>query len=1450
MCPCFGDNLMAGEIIRVDGEWFKVFHSYDGSSNSIPVALVTDASVRSQFHGSATATAVPIYRWARGFDWSVTFLSMQQPIAEIMPLYSPIANGLNPVDATVAIRTADCINCMYVNDLVVWNPAFIKIRASNDKGISDEYSSLIAYPKEIPGPPASIVLDAISGDTLAVSFVPPAAVGAGNDAITSYLVQWDLNDSFNTSTPVAASCDTSEYGSCAVTGSAITVVPPFKYFIRNLVIDTRYYVRVAARNIISAQSVDPTGFIPDNTRWAVGYATTANQPPSAPIAVTTMVSGKNNIQVLITPPTNDGGVSISEYLIEWDSSNTFASSSYDFVSVANTRGLLPLLKQDGDYVYEISGLNIGESYWVRVSAKNSIGYSAVTTSMLAATTAGKPNAPASVSISTAIKQTTPISEMAVTWTAPTGIMADGGSPITGYMVEWWEDGAIDEVQVVRFTSPVNPLDATDSFFLAFGPESGNVASTGTIYYNDDPFNVRSMLLNLRQGSDPFLIDELSVTRTPFGSIGYEWTVTFHSEVSSTNQGDQVSIFGKSTSSDPTNTIDVLELVSGSRNGGSPEIQILTITSTGSTNHSHMGGWFRLSFEGSETPTQWLPVNCTSETMVRALEQLDTIRTVEVTKSSNTGASSVNHQWTISFTGNVGKQPAIDIDSSLLFTSATSIAAVVDRGDNRLTAAFDKETAAFPGETPKNYQYTELSADARSFTIPELVPGHKYYARVSAMNSFGNGPVTIPATPFVVPPKQIPQPPVGVSIAVHPGSSTTLDVTYDTPMSDGGADILHYRVELDITPQFTNPIYNIIPCYPASKHTVYEVATSGYVNDPIVEGGFKLKLTVNGNSHTTDLIPYDTTATSEDEVGVTSVVPGILATLATGNNSPDFTTSATAAALLFANDTIKFSTQSDSFDVYKVIRVVGTTVTVDADIVATAWTNVEILRFLGGRTPTAKTACNNAANAAGCLVSQQEGGGSVQSKLHMIRDVFTKGVAVDRDATPTATNGVVWRVTFLDDAIPAPNDYALSAPTADITLRTLKGSKGKVTVTQKVIGQVYSGCTGTHTVPNDKALANGQFYYARVFAVNEVGYSLPQVSPSKQKPMIPPGAPTSVTLSVFSQDGLTVSFNPPASDGGDTITAYRVEYAKKSDFSDAKFEYVTLVDTGAKFSKTIQGLTTGTFYYVRVAATNSQGYGIPTTATPGSLNPHRAPDAPTNVNLRVTSDTMLTVSFAYPENDGGDKVTRYKIEWDTVSSFNSFDAYPHKHSVEVPASTDASYTITLLTTNREYFVRVYAINSAGLGAFRNAEPTSAKPILEVPGRPHTIVAAKGETTGTIVVTWLRPSIPWHRIPCAGFTTTPTACPSALGGGSAMTHGGTPITEYLISYNEQPDFNGFDYGEQTTSGSSLSTVITKLTPGRTYYIRVLARNAQGSGEFCGYSDKNCLTTSTVVSAVARA
>ena len=217
-------------------------------------------------------------------------------------------------------------------------------------------------------------------------------------------------------------------------------------------------------------------------------------------------------------------------------------------------------------------------------------------------------------------------------------------------------------------------------------------------------------------------------------------------------------------------------------------------------------------------------------------------------------------------------------------------------------------------------------------------------------------------------------------------------------------------------------------------------------------------------------------------------------------------------------------------------------------------NSPIYRVMGGRGFAYNSRVGCTADAANvlCPPSRVPIAGSMQSKLQNMPAALTLGVTVARDG-PDSTGGYLWRVTFLDQAASPRTNFnvLITSPMGAPYVRTVSGGAANITVTKLMDGSVNPPCTGVLQIPTAQTLTIGQYYWARVFAINEVGYSLPQISASSQKPMVAPGRPTAVTLTVFSATELRVTFNPPASDGGDTITSYRIEFATLSDFSNAQ-----------------------------------------------------------------------------------------------------------------------------------------------------------------------------------------------------------------------------------------------------------------------------------------------------------
>ncbi|XP_069511039.1 ankyrin repeat and fibronectin type-III domain-containing protein 1 [Ambystoma mexicanum] len=100
---------------------------------------------------------------------------------------------------------------------------------------------------------------------------------------------------------------------------------------------------------------------------------------------------------------------------------------------------------------------------------------------------------------------------------------------------------------------------------------------------------------------------------------------------------------------------------------------------------------------------------------------------------------------------------------------------------------------------------------------------------------------------------------------------------------------------------------------------------------------------------------------------------------------------------------------------------------------------------------------------------------------------------------------------------------------------------------------------------------------------------------------------------------------------------------------------------------------------------------------------RAPEAPTNVCLMVTSSTSLTVSFQEPLSLNSAVVTKYKVEWSCSSDFSSSIGEMIMDNLQF-----LRCIITGLNTGQAYFVQVTAHNMKGWGPPEISTPACAVP----------------------------------------------------------------------------------------------------------------------------------------------
>ena len=178
--------------------------------------------------------------------------------------------------------------------------------------------------------------------------------------------------------------------------------------------------------------------------------------------------------------------------------------------------------------------------------------------------------------------------------------------------------------------------------------------------------------------------------------------------------------------------------------------------------------------------------------------------------------------------------------------------------------------------------------------------------------------------------------------------------------------------------------------------------------------------------------------------------------------------------------------------------------------------------------------------------------------------------------------------------------------------------------------VFSRNSSTGTSATVTGLTNGTSYTFTVSATNGGLTTGSASGPSNSiTPATVPGAPTGVTSTGGPGTTATISWTPPASNGGSPITLYTVTSSPDN---------LTATATGT--STTLTGFTYGTEYTFTVTATNSAGTGPASdSSNPGTFVTY--PGAPTGVSA-TGGNGQATVSWTPPSFNGGAPITRYTI----------------------------------------------------------------------------------------------------------------------------------------------------------------------------------------------------------------
>lgn len=307
-----------------------------------------------------------------------------------------------------------------------------------------------------------------------------------------------------------------------------------------------------------------------------------------------------------------------------------------------------------------------------------------------------------------------------------------------------------------------------------------------------------------------------------------------------------------------------------------------------------------------------------------------------------------------------------------------------------------------------------------------------------------------------------------------------------------------------------------------------------------------------------------------------------------------------------------------------------------------------------------------------------------------------GVAVPASCT-AATNTEPGSATFDEDQ----KAFAFTSVTITGELESCEYNEASVTVFNSDTNAVLAEQVAPHVITPAEAAADS-FSVTLDTPVN-AGVSAADVRYAVQlQSSVPHDAVTNINMSA----GITamgLSWTPPVDDGAVSVTAYKIEYAVDNAGSPGEYQtYINKTPSSAP-SYNVYGLTPGTQYWFRITAWNNHGLSAASAQAQAAngVVPYTTPGAPTGVSANSGGSGQLNVNWTAPASNGYSAITQYQIQIRKVGTPD----FPGNWATLYTGSTATSRTISGLTPNDEYYVRVAAVNAAGEGSYGTAGSTA-------------------------------------------------------------------------------------------------------------------------------------------------
>jgi fibronectin type 3 domain-containing protein len=281
--------------------------------------------------------------------------------------------------------------------------------------------------------------------------------------------------------------------------------------------------------------------------------------------------------------------------------------------------------------------------------------------------------------------------------------------------------------------------------------------------------------------------------------------------------------------------------------------------------------------------------------------------------------------------------------------------------------------------------------------------------------------------------------------------------------------------------------------------------------------------------------------------------------------------------------------------------------------------------------------------------------------------------------------------------------------------------------------------GPVTDHNDTDVVNGNVYKYTVKARNLAGYGLVSEDISA-RPLGHPSAPRAVTLTV-GPSSITLSWEPPANDGGAPIDEYRI-YRSETPTDLSKVHTLP----GTEMTYTDTSVTNGRLFYYYMTAVNIEGESVPSPLLNGT--PLDRPGAPIDLTI-LPGDGFVQISWNDPISDGGSPIMGFTLlrgEYESVME-----------PLAIVPRGQMTYNDTTVKNGKTYYYQVKAYNVVGNGTASLS--VSGRP-AGLPSPPDSITVTAGDRT--VDIAWSKP-IKDGGLPISGVTIyrwTATSAPEKI------------------------------------------------------------------------------------------